>query len=425
MTRLKSLLAALAASASLTTGAYAQAATELRMQWYSDGNEGEVMQDLLTRFETDNPDIHVILDNVAYDVIQTALPVQLEAGNGPDMARVTNLKAPAEHWLDLRPHLKDAAYWDTNFADYLDWMRPDGSDALTGVMTQVTVTGPFINKTLFDQAGVEVPAEGATWDEWVDAAKQVAESQDVPIALGWDRSGHRLAGPAISMGAKYIGEDGMPAVVDEGFKAMASRIAKWHEEGVMPKEVWGGVAGQTYAALNEEFANGNVVMYESGSWQVGQFVKTIGDAFDWWAVPQPCGPAACTGLPGGAALVAVKYTQHPAEVARVMEWFASEPVIKEFAERTLFIPGHKAVAQKGLDFQTDNADAKRALDVFVAETAKFSPLAKRMPSYEWADAIYTTTITRMGQVVAGEVTLDEAYARIPDDLKQKIDEATK
>ena len=49
--------------------------------------------------------------------------MQLEAGNGPDIARVTNIKAQAKHWLDLRPHLKDAAYWETNFADYLDWMR--------------------------------------------------------------------------------------------------------------------------------------------------------------------------------------------------------------------------------------------------------------------------------------------------------------
>ena len=108
-----------------------------------------------------------------------------------------------------------------------------------------------------------------------------------------------------------------------------------------------------------------------------------------------------------------------------MEWLASEPIMKEFAERTLFIPGNKAVAEKGLDFKTDNASAKRALDVFVAETAKFAPVAKRMPSYKWADAIYAATITRMGQVVAGEITLDDAYARIPDDIAQKIAEATK
>ncbi len=164
-------------------------------------------------------------------------------------------------------------------------------------------------------------------------------------------------------------------------------------------------------------------MYKSGSWQIGQFAKTIGDAFDWWAIPAPCGPAACSGLPGGAAVVAVKYTQHPEEVASVMEWLASEPVMKEFAERTLFIPGHKGLAEQGLDFQTDNASAKRALDVFVAETAKFAPVAKLMPSYKWADAIYAATITRMGQVVAGEITLDDAYARIPEDIKQKMEEA--
>src|SRR5687768_13179633 len=147
MTRMTTLLIALAASVSVATVAEAQ--TELRMLWYSDGNEGEVMQDLLKRFEQENSDIKVVFDNVAYDVIQTQLPVQLEAGNGPDLARVTNIKALANHWLDLRPHLKDPAYWETNFADYLDWMREDGSNAIPGFMTQLTVTGPYINKTLF------------------------------------------------------------------------------------------------------------------------------------------------------------------------------------------------------------------------------------------------------------------------------------
>lgn len=418
MRKLTSMLLAAAAAVAFATAS--QAATELRMMWYSDGNEGEVMADLLKRFEKDNPDIKVAFDNVAYKVIQEGLPVQLEAGNGPDIARVTNIKAQAQYWLDLRPLLKDAKYWDDNFGAFLDWMRPDGSKAIPGFMTQLTVTGPFINKTLFDQAKVALPGANATWDDWVEAAKKVAASQKVPIALGWDRSGHRLAGPAISYGAKYIGADGNPAVIDDGFKAMASRIAKWHAEGTMPKEIWGGVAGQTYKALNEEFSNGNVVMYESGSWQIGQFAKVIGDKFDWWAIPAPCGPASCTGLPGGAAVVAIKTTKSPKEVAKLMEWLASEPIMKEFAERTLFIPGNKVVAEKGLSFKTDNASAKRALDVFVAGSTKFAPLASKMPAYKWSDAIYAVTITRMGEVVAGQITLDQAYERIPQDIKDRM-----
>jgi len=420
MTRFATTAFALLLGTALSGAAYAQGKTELRFLFYADGNEAEVMQDLIDRFEKDNADIDVVLDNVAYTVVRDQLPVQLEAGQGPDLARVTTLKDLAPHWLDLRPHLKDAAYFETNFGPYLDWMRPEGSDMIPGYMTQLTVTGPFVNRTLFEQAGVPLPGDKATWDEWAAAVKQVAESQGVPIPLAIDRSGHRIAGPAISFGAKFIAPDGQPAVIDDGFKALAERVAKWHEDGTMPREIWGGVAGKTYKAANEEFANGQVVMYFSGSWQIAQFEKTIGDAFDWGAVPPPCGPAACTGLPGGAGVVAIKYTQHPEEVARLVEYLASEPVLKEFYERTLFLPGHVGITQSGLNYQTENESVKQSLDAFLQSARNLAELANRMPSWAWSNIVYEAMITRLSQVVAGELTLDDAYTRIEEDVKSKV-----
>ena len=153
MTRTGPLLAALTVGLLSSTAA---SAGDVRIMWYSDGVEGQVMQDLLNRFMQENPDINITLDNVAYSVVQEQLPIQLEAGQGPDIARVTNLKAQARHWLDLRPLLSDPAYWDENFGAQADWMRPDGSNAITGFLTQLTLTGGFANKTLFDQAGVEL-----------------------------------------------------------------------------------------------------------------------------------------------------------------------------------------------------------------------------------------------------------------------------
>jgi alpha-1,4-digalacturonate transport system substrate-binding protein len=417
------LLAAIAATLSFGAAAHAQEPVELRFMWYSDGNEGEVMADLLGRFQEENPDIRVVLDNVAYTVIRDQLPVQLEAGQGPDLARVTTLKDLAGHWLDLRDLVGDASYWEENFGSYLDWMRPEGSDIIPGYMTQLTITGPFVNRTLFEQAGVELPGEGATWDDWAAAVKQVAEDQGIPIPLAMDRSGHRFAGPAISMGARFIGEDGMPAVIDDGFKAMAERIAQWHEDGTMSQEIWGSVSGTTYRGANEEFANAEVVMYFSGSWQIGQFAETIGDAFDWAAVPNPCGPAACTGLPGGAGVVGIRYTQYPEEVARLMDWLASEPVLKEFYERTLFLPGHAGLTASGLDYQSDNPSVKESLDTFVQEVGNLAPIANRMPAWEWANVSYFAIISRLGQVVAGEMSLEDAYTRIEEDIEQQITEA--
>jgi alpha-1,4-digalacturonate transport system substrate-binding protein len=401
------------------------AATEVRIMWYSDGNEGEVLQDLVRRFEAQNSDIKVVVDNVAFGIIKDQLPVQLEAGRGPDIVRVVELKSQARHWLDLRPHLKDAAAFEKNFSNTLDWMREDGSNALPGFMTQLTITGPLVNTTLFEQAGVPVPGEKATWDEWAAAAKKVADSQKIPMALAFDRSGHRFMGPAISMGAKVIGPDGKPAVVDEGFKAMAQRIADWHKAGIMPREIWGGVAGTTYKGANDEFVNGQVAVYFSGSWQVAQFAQKIKDNFDWSAGSEPCGPAACTGMPGGAGLVAVKYTKAPKEVARVMEYLASEPVVREFSERTLFLPAHQGVAAKGVDFKSSDPNVKKSLEVFLKATQTADPLALKMQSYKWSGAIYAAVVSRLGQVVAGEAQLPEAYTRIEEDVRQKVAESSR
>ena len=103
----------------------------------------------------------------------------------------------------------------------------------------------------------------------------------------------------------------------------------------------------------------------SGSWQIPQFAETIGDAFDWWAIPAPCGPAACTGMPGGAALVAMKDTDHPAEVGKLMDFLAQEENLAEFYGKTLFIPGHLKLATGGVEFATEDPRAKHALEIDV------------------------------------------------------------
>ena len=396
-------------------------AGEVRIMWYSDGVEGEVIEDLLSRFEAENPDIDVILDNVAYQVIQEQLPIQLASGQGPDIARVTNLKEQAQHWLDLRPYLSDPAYWEENFGDRLDWMRPDGSDAIPGFMTQLTLTGGFANKTLFEQAGVEMPGEGATWDDWIEASRQVMESQQLPAAFAIDRSGHRISAPAASYGANYIGEDGMPAPIDEGTMEFASKLVEWTEQGLMLPEVWVSAAGTTYRAAADDFINAQIPFYYSGSWQVANLSTKIGDAFDWVAVGTPCGDAGCAGLAGGAALVAIKYTDNPEDVAKVMEYLASEPVVREFSERTLFLPAHAGIVAAGdLEFQTEDPNVQPALEKFVQASTETLPLTDALPAWRYANAYYGALVTRISQVMAGEITLEEARGLMDQDIADQV-----
>ena len=415
-------LAALAAMAALPLAAQA---ADIRVMCYQDGIECDVTAAIAKRFEAQNPGTKVIIDTVPYKTIVEQLPVQLAAGQGPDIARVTDLGGLSKYYLDVRPHLKNAAYMETNFGSTLPWLRPTAADkGIYGFMSQLTMTGPYVNKTLFEQAKVAIPGPKATWDEWVDAARKVAKATQTPAALAWDRSGHRFAGPAISYGAKIFDAKG-DLVLDAGYKTAVTKFVAWHKDGAMLKEVWGGSGGSTYADSIGEFKNGRVAMVLSGSWQINRLQKDIGNAFDWSAVPNPCGPAACTGIPGGAAWVALKTSKSPKEVGAFLEFMAQEANYSEFTSKTENIPAHAGLAKKGVNYATATPAARAALGVFSSGVASLSPVAFQFQGYKYNRAIMLPTVARVTQAIVGEMSVDEAFGKIGADMTDAVKQAQK
>jgi alpha-1,4-digalacturonate transport system substrate-binding protein len=238
--------------------------------------------------------------------------------------------------------------------------------------------------------------------------------------MALDRSGHRLAGPAISMGAKLFDAEGNPAVVDDGFRQMVEMFVGWHEDGTMAQDVWAGQGGAAYQDAAQEFINANLVYYYSGSWQVGRFEEAIGDAFDWQAVGVPCGPGGCTGMPGGAGLVGFKDTAEPEAVAEVIDFFASEEVHAELIARTKNVPAHKGLAEKGLDYPDTAPQAAAALQTFARQVPKISPIAYKLQGYALNRAIFNTIAQRVTQAIVGEMTVDEALTRIGADVDEAV-----
>ena len=415
MTRI--LSAALLASGGLALSAGIALAQEIRFTCYSDGNECEVYEDVFSRLEAEEG-IKVNVDVVPYQAILETLPVQLAAGEGPDMAKVTDLGGLNQYYLDLKP-LIDTASLESAMGDIVNWYRggPD-DEGVYGLHTQLTITGGYANTTLFEQAGVELPGDDATWDDWAEASRQVAEATGTPFAMAMDRSGHRFAGPAISYGAKLFDADGNAMLVDEGFQDFAAQFVEWHKDGTMAPEVWGASGGTTYQDAAQEFINGQLVFYYSGSWQTQRLDEAIGDAFDWKVVGTPCGPAACTGMPGGAGIVGFKDTENAEAVARAIAFLARPDIYSEVSARTLNIPAHQQVAAEGVDFQTDSEAAKQALSDWSAQVGKLDPVAFQYQGYPGNRAMFNITTQRVAQALTGELSVEDAMARAKDDLAE-------
>ena len=390
---------------------------ELRFSYYADGVEADVMQPILDAFMAANPDITVVLDVVPYSTIDEQLPIQVETGEGPDMARITNFGAYSGKLLDLRAYFSDPAVLTANFPDPVLSALGYG-----GYPDSYTVTGPYVNTTLFEQAGVALPGEGASWADWTDATTAVAEATGTQYAISIDRTGHRFAGPAMSMGATLIDADGNFTVDTPGYRAFAETLNGWHADGVTPPEVW--LVGDSLNNCIDWFKSAELVMCMSGSWQINGLANDVGDAFDWAVVPNPTGDGGSTGVAGGSAVVAFADTEYPEEVGMLMEFLVQAENYGAFSAGTLALPAHSGVAAAGVDFNTDNASVLGALAAFTAEVPKLQDQAVGLNVHPFAFAYYRNSANRIGQYLTGELDLDEAMTRLQQDIDDAIAEAS-
>ena len=416
---LKTLLRATTVSAAALVTSTAAMAADLSLMISDVDGKANIVAEFVERYKAVAPDVNIELNLVGYNVIREQLPGQLEAGVGPDLAFVTNLGGLNPYYVDLTPHV-DADAWDAAYGAVLPWYRAGAPDGIFAFHSELTVTGPYVNLTMFEEAGVAVPEAGATWDDWAAASQSVMDGSGSYAGMVMDRSGHRMAGPAMSYGAKYF-DDGGKIIVDDGFRAFSEKMVAWHESGLMPPDIWPAVSGSKYANGNEMFFNQDVPFYMSGSWNVGNVQTNVGDKFEWAAVPVPCGPAGCGIMPGGAGLVAFKHSENADEAAKFVAWMADYEQAKEWYGRTFAIPAHAQIQEEGIDYTASgaNASVSDALNTFAAGAAKAkaeTPQAYQLQGSPFGFVIYNATTQFLGSVINGELSMDEAMTKIEEEL---------
>ncbi|MEK9701909.1 MAG: extracellular solute-binding protein, partial [Deltaproteobacteria bacterium] len=184
------------------------------------------------------------------------------------------------------------------------------------------------------------------------------------------------------------------------------------------------VSGSKYANGNEMFFNQDVPFYMSGSWNVANVEKNVGDKFEWRVVPVPCGPAGCGIMPGGAGLVAFNTSKHPEAAAKFVAWIGQYENAKEYYSRIFAIPANSRVQNEGIDYAKFGAtkSISDGLNVFAAgaaRAAKDTPQAYQLQGNSFNFVIFNATTQYLSAVMNGELSLDEGIDKIRQELATK------
>lgn len=235
--------------------------------------------------------VKVKLVNIPYDGYATKLRNSAQANSLPDVAAVPALDPI---WSNKLIDLSDIANNKTNKIN-ANFVAKDSSGKVLSIPSDVTASGMFINKSLFEKAGVDYPTSPDktwTWTEFIKAADKVREKTKAKYSLTFDQSPSRLRAMVYEMGGKYVhADDSGKFSVDAATKKAVNTFVGWNDDKTMPKSVW--TSGADPSAM---FQSGDVVAYWSGVWQVAAYAESI-TKFEWASVPTPpslCRPATST-----------------------------------------------------------------------------------------------------------------------------------
>jgi raffinose/stachyose/melibiose transport system substrate-binding protein len=321
--------------------------------------KGEALEDfdkIIADFESENPDIKVVQNQVAD--ADTVIRTLLVKDKAPD---VITLNANG----GFGKLAQAGVFYDFSEEPVLETISPAVQEILAdlgnkegevnGLGYVNNANGVIYNQDIFEEQGLEVPE---TWDEFIAVCDALEEAGITPFygtladswtglpsfnALGaypsqgdfWDQM--RAEGENVGPDSEVSFQKDFPEALDQQYELYS-------------KYMQDGYRGKTYDDGNAAFANGEVAMLLQGIWATNPIKQVDPDIragiFPYPATDDPEDRLLVSGV--DVVVTMGKDTPHKEEALRFIDYMFEKGVIEEFAASQNMVPSVEG-AQLGDD----------------------------------------------------------------------------
>ena len=307
----------------------------------AEAGEPEVIEALIAQFEAAYPNINVEFVSIDQGTWDQGLTNLASTGNLPDVFWVFNVpNAVANEWaLDITYYMEN----DPDAQQLYPAMR-EASKINGKNYSYPAVQFPhmmFINKTLFEQYNVELPAVDWTWDDYFELADELSHPEEYNFGVsnplytdlfpaayngnqgkfGWD-------------GEKFNFDEVWVNAVETRAEMINNKICEWMSEE------------EKEAVLGDPLAwppgKGRTAMHIDWPWTQAMFKTTVpqetGCEFLFYALPMGEGKGELTIVDNGVISASTQYPREAWELSKWMSWGPQAALKRQETYRSLGYP---------------------------------------------------------------------------------------
>lgn len=293
---------------------------------------------------------------------------EISAGTAPDLVAFDSSDLPRVYMMgalmDMTPVMAKDTEFDpaTEFFDSV-WKTGFVDGKPVAISKDYSVSAFYVNTGLFEKAGLEVPVEGWTYDDYLALAQQLTIDEngnnatspdfDPTKVVQWGTSSPYWGGDTgwwrgfqsflYSWGAHTISEDGKTTT---GFINSPEALAAWewyreliHTNYAAPSATYLTASG---VGNDKLFTQGQLAI--AGTYWGPWFQDTFNQTPDlkWSVVPLPTGPGGHFGAIMWMGWGINAKSEHPDEAWQLLKWLTTDPGQRVFALKAL--TGDKSTA---------------------------------------------------------------------------------